>query len=366
MWLPKNEDAPSDDPGCNLFDPYIDGLNVAPQAGRGNPVGGVLSDRFTVIALILASMGAGFIVGCICGPQILQDLDVDVYALSPAQRVYAWGQLCALGFGALAAVLLALLNRRRQAVSPATRRSIWGRTCRRVVVGLGALYALVLWSLTFGPRVSVVLYRCRRNLTSINLAMESYHKRFGCLPPTFIPDGDGNPKHSWRVLILPYLGDEELKRLYDSYNFSEPWDGPHNRQLAHRMPSIYACPGDPGRRKSMTSYVVVEGQHTTFPGARSIKFEDIRDDKSITLLVIETTNSGINWMEPRDFLIDQPELMPSPSHKPSRNPLGGAHIGFADGSVRFLRYSDYPENTNQTLRALATIDGGEEIDRSGW
>jgi hypothetical protein len=196
--------------------------------------------------------------------------------------------------------------------------------------------------------------------------MESYRERFGCLPPAFIPDENGNPNHSWRVLILPFVGDEKLKRLYDSYDFSEPWDGPHNRKLAKQMPSIYGSASDPGRRKSMTSYVVVVGQHTAFPGARSINLVDIRDDKSTTLLLIETSNSGINWMEPRDFVMEQADLMPSPSHEQSFSPLGGAHVGCADGSVRFLLYSDYPDNTNQILRALATIDGGEEVPRSGW
>jgi len=69
--------------------------------------------------------------------------------------------------------------------------------------------------------------------------MHYYHDDFGCLPPAFIPDEQGNPKHGWRVLILPYLektgfyGTEGLKRLYQSYDFSEAWDGPHNRKLAH-------------------------------------------------------------------------------------------------------------------------------------
>ncbi len=366
MGLPRNDDAPMDDPGCSLFDPCVDGPNLAPRVRGADPVMEALSDRFAVIALILVSMGLGFYVGCVSGPYVLQDLDVDVYYLHAAQRVYAWRELCALGFGCLAAVLLALVNRRRHAGSRPTRLSVWARWCRRVVVGLGALYALLLWGWTFGVRGSSELSLCGHHLHLICLAIESYRERLGCLPPAFIPDENGNPKHSWRVLILPFVGDEKLKRLYDSYDFSEPWDGPHNRKLANQMPSVYGCPGDPGRRKSMTSYVVVVGERTAFPGARSIKLEEIRDDKSITLLFIETTNSGINWMEPRDFVMEQANLMPSRSHERSVAPLGGAHMGCADGGVRFLRFSDYPDNTNQTLRALATIDGAGGGRSVGW
>ena len=47
----------------------------------------------------------------------------------------------------------------------------------------------------------------------------------------------------------------------------------------------------------------------------------------------------------------------------SRSQFGGTNIGFADGSVDFVGHT---ENDNPTLRAIATIDGGEEIDRSGW
>jgi hypothetical protein len=103
------------------------------------------------------------------------------------------------------------------------------------------------------------------------------------------------------------------------------------------------------------------------PDRRTIALDDIRDEKSTTLLVLETANSGINWMEPRDFVIDQPELMPCPTHKlTSRSRYGGAGIGLADGGVRFVPHTDYPGYNNQILRALATIDGEEEVDRYGW
>ena len=321
--------------------------------------------------LLPAMIGVGFVGGLISGPYLLLNLDVDVYYVSPTGRVYCWAFLCAIGTGLLAAVILTLTEHRGKPGSAALRGATWGFKRLLAMAALAAFPAFVFWGYAVSPREAAVRARCVHNIRVIVLALYGYQKQIGHLPLAFIPDEKGQPKHSWRVLILPYLeetglgGTEGLKRLYAAYDFAEAWDGPHNRKLAHRMPMVYGCPGDPGRRGAATSYVVVVGEPTAFPGRRAIALDDIRDEKSTTLLVLEAANSGINWMEPRDFLIDQPELVPTPSHNwpGSTNPLGGVHIGFADGSVRFVRYT---ENNNPTLKALATINGGEGIDQSVW
>jgi len=41
--------------------------------------------------------------------------------------------------------------------------------------------------------------------------------------------------HSWRVLILPYMGEEE-QQLYSRYNLNEPWNSPENHKLAALRP----------------------------------------------------------------------------------------------------------------------------------
>ncbi|MFZ1936339.1 MAG: DUF1559 domain-containing protein [Thermoguttaceae bacterium] len=45
--------------------------------------------------------------------------------------------------------------------------------------------------------------QCENNLKQIAVAMLSYENRYGCFPPAYIPDKNGKPMHSWRVLILP-------------------------------------------------------------------------------------------------------------------------------------------------------------------
>ena len=51
---------------------------------------------------------------------------------------------------------------------------------------------------------------CRNNMKQIALALHHYHDAFGAFPPAYVPDEDGRPMHSWRVLILPFLEQQAL------------------------------------------------------------------------------------------------------------------------------------------------------------
>jgi hypothetical protein len=52
-----------------------------------------------------------------------------------------------------------------------------------------------------------------------------------------------------------------------------------------------------------------------------VRFDEIRDGNSNTILVIETGNSGINWMEPRDYPIEQAIRSPASPSWEARRPL---------------------------------------------
>src|SRR5262245_13350021 len=82
---------------------------------------------------------------------------------------------------------------------------------------------------------------CVENVRQIVLARQHSHDTNGVFPPAYLADESGSPMHSWRVLLLPYLGQ---KALYDKYLFGEPWDGPHNKLLQSQTPQVYQCPAD--------------------------------------------------------------------------------------------------------------------------
>ena len=69
------------------------------------------------------------------------------------------------------------------------------------------------------------------------MAVANYHDFCGAFPPAVVRDEQGQPIHSWRVLLLPY---PDQMQLYEEYDFQEPWKGPPIRQLLARRRVVYA------------------------------------------------------------------------------------------------------------------------------
>jgi prepilin-type processing-associated H-X9-DG protein len=196
--------------------------------------------------------------------------------------------------------------------------------------------------------------QCQNNLKQIGLALLNYESRYGTFPPAFVADANGKPMHSWRVLILPYL---EQQSLYDSYNFSEPWDGPNNSRLLSQMPAVFRCASDPASAGgTTTSYAGVFGEHCIFQGSAPVRFASITDGAGNTMLVGEADGARIPWMKPDDIDVGlHPTLGDSSGF--SSHHLRGVNFLMADGSVRFIPLSI----DQQSLKALFTRDGGEVV-----
>ena len=161
--------------------------------------------------------------------------------------------------------------------------------------------------------------------------------------------------HSWRVLILPFLGQQEL---YDEYNFNERWDGPSNRKLADRIGGIYLRSGLESDQVQATSFVAVVGPETAWPGATSRRYDDLGDGRAETLLVVEVPDGHFRWMEPRDLHFEQMTFrINDKSGRGLGSRLGGARVVSTDGRVRTLPDDFSPE----TLRAMLTANGRETI-----
>ncbi|MBW3599973.1 MAG: DUF1559 domain-containing protein, partial [Planctomycetes bacterium] len=178
-----------------------------------------------------------------------------------------------------------------------------------------------------------------------------------------IADADGNPMHSWRVLILPYLGDKAAT-VYNQYNFDAPWDDPQNLRLASFMPEEYACPEHPeARDRQETTYMVLMGPNTLFPGAEARSGRDILDPLDETIMVVETPQTGVIWTKPQDLdasrtsyeINGREETDPGSYHH-----TGGAHVLTADGEVHHLQDEFSPDHLN----GMATINGREVLPRN--
>jgi beta-lactamase regulating signal transducer with metallopeptidase domain len=165
-----------------------------------------------------------------------------------------------------------------------------------------------------------------KNLALAILNFESAHKSF---PAHANLDAEGKPLLSWRVMILPYLGDEEAK-LFAEFRPDEPWDGEHNRKLIARMPKVFQNPqiDKPG----MTNYLAVVGEECVFDGSgQGIRLAKILDGTSRTIAIVEAdADRAVEWTKPADWEFDR--------ERPTAG-LGGLwpdhwYAAWVDGSIR--------------------------------
>ncbi len=214
----------------------------------------------------------------------------------------------------------------------------------------GVLVALLL------PAVQAAREAARRNVTTNNLrqigaAMAAYAKDNQGFPPRASLDANGRPLLSWRVALLPYLGED---KLYQQFRLDEAWDSPHNRALVEQLPQVYANPnlGAGGA----TNYLAIVGPGTVFESPRGLPLSELRDGPVNTLLVVEANaDRAVVWTQPEDFKVDLNNPL---------NGLGGLRPGgfaalAANGAVHFIASTIDP----RLLRALFTCAGGETLNR---
>jgi hypothetical protein len=196
--------------------------------------------------------------------------------------------------------------------------------------------------------------QCFNNLKLIALALSNYQEAWGSFPPACVADASGKPMHSWRVLILPFLMDLD-ERISIRYNFSEPWDSPHNLKFAQEViPFPFVCPEHPGgpRQSPRTSYLAITGPGTAFPGANAARV-DVNDPTTAGMLcVAESVDAPILWTEPRDLEVTTLGFGArgaSPPSLSSPHLRGGPAVARVDGRVERLDPSLAPAE----LRARA-------------
>jgi len=225
-----------------------------------------------------------------------------------------------------------------------------------IIIGLVAGLAYEGWSAVAAARLTAKRASSSCRLKQLGLAMQNYLDTFHYFPPAVVTDADGEPMHSWRIVLLPYFEDIDSKALAARYHWDEPWNGPHNRELMQSAPKVYQCPTnetDPG----VANFLAVTGPDTIWPGATPVKLREIQDTTSKTILLVEVSDSNINWLEPRDLEFSKVsqsirQVQPGPLPYGDRIP-----VLMADGSTH-----GYQTNVDPKLwRAMLTRDGGEAV-----
>lgn len=194
-----------------------------------------------------------------------------------------------------------------------------------------------------------------KNLETIAIALNAYAADHGSYPAPAITSKSGKPLLSWRVTLLPYLGEEEL---YDRFDLNASWDSAQNQTITYQdMPAVYRHPTMQGWTTE-TAYHLVTGTGTLFPPSGPLGPKQVIDGSTKTILVVEASGSS-SWTEPVDV-----DLAASGGtiNVSSGNDFGGVTPGgmclvTVDERGHFL-----PEETAaMTINALATPQGGEPL-----
>ncbi|MBI1915919.1 MAG: DUF1559 domain-containing protein [Planctomycetes bacterium] len=116
------------------------------------------------------------------------------------------------------------------------RSSVLLRLCIGLVAGL-LLAGGVVW-LVNTIRKEIAAQVAQDNFRKIALAFQDYADAHRAVMPTqaIYDKKTGKPLLSWRVTILPFLGETVL---YKQIRLDEPWDSPHNREFWDQMPKVY-------------------------------------------------------------------------------------------------------------------------------
>jgi hypothetical protein len=202
--------------------------------------------------------------------------------------------------------------------------------------------------------------RSANNLKEIGLAFHNFRGVHNAFPAAAITDKNGKALLSWRVALLPYLGEE---KLYKQFKLDEPWDSKHNKKLLVKIPKVFAPPiqGKPAK-PSTTYYQVFTGPATPFnpkavraagPLTLGTRLENITDGISYTILVVEGAEA-VPWTKPDDLKYDARKPLPK---------VGGLfkdsfHILLWDGTVRRVGRKIDPA----FFRAIITPNGGESVN----
>jgi Protein of unknown function (DUF1559) len=178
-------------------------------------------------------------------------------------------------------------------------------------IGIGVLGTALGLALAIAAAGWVMDQSDRRDprLGQLAQALRAHNDQHGRLPPAFAYGPDGLPLLSWRVLVLPSLGQNEL---FNEFHLDEAWDSPHNLALLPRMPDIYAPPR--WKRSKVPAYHTVchvfVGKGAAFEGTEGLRVPaDFPDGSFNTFLVVEA-GKPVPWTKPEDLPYDPEGPLP--------------------------------------------------------
>jgi RNA polymerase sigma factor (sigma-70 family) len=188
-------------------------------------------------------------------------------------------------------------------------------------------------------------------LKHLALAMHNYHDANNAFPAAATYDANQKPLLSWRVHILPYLGEREL---YGKFHLRERWDSPHNKALIEKMPAIYAAGSAKLQKAGKTLFLAPIGEGTAIDRREPTSIADITDGTSNTIMIVTVQpQHAVEWTKPADWEFNEKK----PFDKLTGKNGEGFRFSACDGAAHHWSKALTPEQ----LKAFLTKAGGEVV-----
>ncbi len=220
-------------------------------------------------------------------------------------------------------------------------------------VGVACMFVGLLLSSFTRASEAARRTQCKGHLSGIAFALHRYHETHMAFPPAYTVDENGQRLHSWRTLILPYLGLGQ-EELFEKLDLSKPWNHRVNAEVFKAKLHAFWCPSSE-LPQDFTTYLAVVGENACFHPTKPRAISEITDGTSNTIMVIEVpVKQAVPWMSPQDA--DEQTVLRISEHDELAH-TGGVQAALADGSVRYLSATLAPE----TRRAVISINGEDVV-----
>ncbi|MCF0234583.1 MAG: DUF1559 domain-containing protein [Thermoguttaceae bacterium] len=245
--------------------------------------------------------------------------------------------------------------------STARRRLYWTLAALFVVLGVILVFYLLSGMLLL-QRESARRERCDVNLARLYMGLAEYADANGSFPPAFVADAEGRKLHSWRVLVLPFIGEAEL---FSKIRLDESWDSEYNAQFHAQSLPIFQCASSPNefQKPGFCAVSAVLGERTAFPeDGRAVALTQLADGAANTILLVERKRP-ICWMNPDAELTETQVLADNAKPTKEREDFGswhgpGEYVLFCDGHRAFVS----EKVDEKILKLLLNIDDSAETD----